>query len=312
MINSRGFNLNNMNNGILNQKSTFAPLLINKNDILKLIGIQEPYFALKKLFIDDKNFASAELPIEQSVGSEITPISAAEVTRHLATLGSVCCAYSNPLKKKHYYLPHAGLYKRVSTNTSFGSVSSLNANAICTYIDKKKAVAKTQLLDSKNEVIFEGEIFYYVVAEASFERLFNPNHIQFPDFNIENPYKIKNELFDIRLTTTNLTASLGKIPENYCSGHFPKFPTLPLSILIYNLLDLAGLFIYHSTRDYRLKFMVKDLSVTADSLAFAGEKVDLEIKHMHSFDNLFVLSCLATANGSKSVADVKVTIEGVK
>jgi hypothetical protein len=301
-----------MNNGILNQKSTFAPLLINKNDLFNLISIEEPYFALRNIFIDDKNFASAELPIEQPIGSEIAPISMAEATRHLATLGSVCCAYANPLKKKHYYLPHAGLYKRVSTNTNFGNVASLNANAICTYVDKKKAVAKTQLVDAKNEVIFEGEIFYYVVAEASFERLFSPYHVKSPDFSIENPYKLKNELFDIRLTTTNLTASLGKLPENYCSGHFSEFPTLPLSTLIYNLLDLAGLFIYHSTRDYRLKFMVKDLSVTADSLAFTGEKVDLEIKHMHSFDNLFVLSCLASANGSKSVADIKVTIEGIK
>lgn len=301
-----------MENTILNQKSIFAPLIINKDDLFNLIDIRAPYFALKDIFVDDKSFTTAHVPIEQPLGSEIMPISTGEATRHMAVLGMISCAYANPIKKKHYYLPHAISFKRVSGEYSVNKSNYLLGNSICTSFEKRKAVAVTQLLDNRNHVICEAEIFYHVMPQTVFDKLFIPHHANSPDYSIENPYKIKNELFDIKLSTTNLTASLGKIPQNYCSGHFPNYPAMPMAILTYNLIDLAGLFIYHSTRDYRLRFMLKEFTLSADGLAFAGEKVDLEIKHMRSFDNLFVLSCKATSNGSKNVADLEITIEGIK
>lgn len=301
-----------MENSILSQKSIFAPLTINKEDFFNLVDIREPYFALKEIFVDDKNFASAHVPIEQPLGSEIMPISTGEATRHLAVLGMISCAYANPIKKKHYYLPHAITFKRIAGEHNINKTNYLVGNSICTFFDKRKAIAKTQLSDNKNNIICEAEIHYHIMPYSIFDKLFIPHHANSPDYSIGNPYKIKNELFDIKLSTTNLTASLGKLPQYYCSGHFPNYPAMPLAILTYNLIDLAGLFIYHSTRDYRLRFMVKEYTLSADTLAFAGDKVDLEIKHMRSFDNLFILSCKATANGSKNVADLEVTIEGVK
>lgn len=301
-----------MEKSLQSQKSVYAPLLINKDDLFKLIDIREPYFALKQIFVDDKSFSTAQVPIEQSLGSEIMPISSAEASRHMAILGAVSCAYANPEKRKHYYLAHSGSFKRISQDVNFPKTAYLTGNAICTSIDKRKAVALTQLSDPKGNPICEAEVFYHVIPDVIFERLYKPHFIKNPDYKSGNPYKTKNELFNIRLSTTNLTASLGKLPEHYCAGHFPNYPALPVAILLYNLLDLAGLFIYHTTRDYRLKFMVKDFTLTADNLAFAGDKVDIEIKHMHSFDNLFVLSCRAIANGDKMVGEIQVTIEGIK
>jgi hypothetical protein len=301
-----------MEKSILTSKSAFAPLLINKEDLFRLIDIKEPYFALQNIFVDDKKFVTAHIPIQQPIGSEVGPISTGEASRHMAVAGTISCAYSNPIKKKHYYLAYSGNFKRTSNHVGIGKTSFLVVNSICTEIDKKHAVAKTQISDTKQNIICEAEINYLIIPETVFERLFASNYVLHPGFTIDNPYKLKNELFDIRLNTTHLTASLGRVPESYCSGHYPKHPALSSAIILYNLLDLAGLFIYHSTRDYRLKFMVKDFTITSDSIAFAGDKVDLEIKHMHSFDNLFVLSCVAMANGNRKISEVEVSIEGIK
>jgi hypothetical protein len=301
-----------MENSVLSSKSVFAPLLINKEDLFKLIDIREPYFALQNIFVDDKKFVTAHIPIQQAIGSEVGPISTAEACRHMAAAGTVSCAYSNPVKKKHYYLAYSGSFKRISNNPDIGKASFLVVNSMCIELDKKHAVVKTQITDTKHNIICEAEIGYLIVPENAFGRLFTNHFVLHPDFSIDNPYKLKNELFDIKLNTTHLTASLGRIPESYCSGQYQKYPALSSAIILYNLLDLAGLFIYHSTRNYRLKFMVKDLTMTSDSIAFAGDKVDLEIKHMQCFDNLFVLSCIATANGNRKITEVNVSIEGVK
>lgn len=282
--------------------------ILSKEEIFKLIDVHEPYYALKDVIVYAGNFATASIEVEQPLGDEIFPIGAAEACRHLAILGSVCCALSNPVKQKHYYLAHRGTYKRAIEKTHYTG-KKLVATATCTFFSKRMANIKACLLDEDNQLICGIENSFHVVPHAIFERLYYNFHKEIPDFGLKNPYRQKKQLFDVQFSALSASASLGKIQDDYCAGHFPHFPAMPVAILMNTLLDLAAAYIHHITGDKSLKMYVREMTLLADNLGFSGEIVVLHVKQEAYTNNRFKLRCTATSTDNKSVGDVNVIIE---
>jgi len=284
--------------------------VLSKEEIFKLIDVHEPYYALKEVRVDEHNFVTATIEAEQPLGEEISPIAAAEACRHLAILGSVCCALTNPVKQKHYYLAHRGTYKRAVEKIHYTG-KKLVATATCTFFSKRIASIKACLLDEDNQLICGIETSFHVVPHALFERLYYNFHKETPDFGITNPYHQKKPLFDVQFSGLSAAASLGKIQDNYCAGHFPHFPAMPVAILMNTLLDLAARYIHHITGNKSLKMYVREMTLLADNLGFSGEAVVLHVKQEAHVDNRFKLHCIATSTDNKSVGDITVIIETV-
>lgn len=79
-------------------------------DVLPYIDVTPPYFALQNLSLLSPS--SSGYPAvndtfrrEQNLPPQHTnSFCSSELARHLAILGSIAAAYSNPVKTKHYYL----------------------------------------------------------------------------------------------------------------------------------------------------------------------------------------------------------------
>lgn len=285
--------------------------MISTDEIFKLIDVHCPYYALKEVRADANNFATARIDIEQSLGDEILPITVSETCRHLAILGSVCCAMANPVKQKHYYLAYSGTYKRTIEQEHYTG-NELIATAECISFNKRKATAKACFLDEQNQLICGIEVSFHVIPQAIFERLYYNFYKSSPDFGVKNPYLKKNPLFDIKFSDSSASATLGKVQDDFCTGHFPHFPAMPVAILMSALLNLATIYIHHVTCDSSLKMVIREVTLLADNIGFSGEEVMLHVNQEACLDNRFKLRCTATSTDDKSIGDITAIIEAIR
>ncbi|MFN8438042.1 MAG: hypothetical protein U0V72_10395 [Cytophagales bacterium] len=274
--------------------------------LLKLIDISAPYFAFDKIQVDETNTLHANVPTQQPLGLELGPITAAEASRHLAILGVCSCALANTTVQKHYYLAYRGVYEKTANASPD---SKLRAEARCVSVDRRKAEAETRLIDESGNVIVVLRVYYHVILDTTFARFYKDNFIEKPDFKLSNPYAVKHPFVKEEFTETQMTASMGKIPEYYCSGHFPQYPALPVAILVYNLFDMACRLMAHNLGEHDAINIVKQYEITADNLAFAGDMVELEANYISSDENLHKIEVSGTANGTKSVGKIELILE---
>lgn len=285
---------------------------LSKDEIFCLIDVHEPYYALKDVTVSANNhFAVCRIESEQPLGKEVSPVAASEASRHMAILGSLCCAMANPVKQKHYYLANRGTYTRAS-NDAYWTGSELIVTAECISFDKRKATVRACLLNHQYELICGIDVTYHVIHHTVFERLYINGYQQTPDFELKNPYRIKSRLLDVQFSDLHATASLGEIRPENCLGHFPSFPAMPVAILLSALLDLATIYIHHAKGDSTLNVLVKEFALLADNLAFSGETVTLYVSQEACSDNRFKLRCLAKSTNGKSVGDITAIIECIQ
>lgn len=282
---------------------------IAANDMLALIDINPPYFAFEEI-TQENDFLFANVPVQQPLGNEVGPISAAEASRHLAILGVCACALANPVQKRHYYLAYKGIYERIETHSGESSSKPLTGKAQCISVDRKKAEAITEIMDQNGDTIIRLHVFYHVILDTTFERLYKDHYVAAPDFKYVNPYKIKhpfkNEHFDASL----MTASMGAVPEFMCAGHFPHYPALPVAILVYNLFDMASRLTAHMENEPKTKTLIRQYEINADNLAFAGDSVSLQVTNNGSNDGVgHEIFAEGIANDTKSVGRIHMVLE---
>ncbi len=295
----------------LNQRLNQTRIL-SKDEIFCLIDVHEPYYALNDVTVSaDNHFAVCRIESEQPLGKEVSPVTASEASRHMAILGSLCCAMANPVKQKHYYLANRGTYTRAS-NDAYWTGNELIATAECISFDKRKATVRACLLNHRYELICGIDVTYHVIHHAVFERLYINCYQQTLNFEFKNPYRIKSQLLDVQFSDLCATASLGEIRPENCLGHFPNFPAMPVAILLSALLDLTTIYIHHAKGDRTLNILVKEFTLLADNLAFSGETVTLCVNQEAYSDNKFKLRCLAKTADGKSVGDITAIIESVR
>ena len=242
------------------------------------------------------------------MGYEAGPISAAEASRHLAILGVCSCALKNTVKKRHYYLAYHGIFERVDSHSGISSTQPLTGKATCISVDKRKAEAVTELLDQNGDTIIKLRVFYHVILDTTFERLYKDHFIEKPNFSIPNPYSIKHDYVSLKKTASIISASMGNIPECFCAGHFPNYPALPVAILAYNLFDMACRLLTCSLpKD--TKVFIRSYEITADNLAFAGDDVSLQVEYTEQQGFNHHLSAEGTANGTKSIGRINMILE---
>lgn len=280
---------------------------VSTEEILHLIDINPPYFAFDGLQKHSNGTVSAELPVQQPLGNEQGPISAAEASRHLAIMGVCSCALANPVKQRHYYLAYKGIYERVSEPKEN---ATLYARAECISVDRKKAEALAFLEDEFGTTVIVLRVYYHVILDTTFERLYKSNFQERPDFKLTNPYTIAHPLENEYFFENEVHASMGTVPAYFCAGHFPQYPALPVAILVYNLFRLSAVLLDHLVEGQNTPCLIRQYEIEADNLAFAGSKVDLSVKYISSInDSCVELFAEGIADNNKSVGKINLIME---
>lgn len=247
-------------------------LTSNVTEIIGNISVKPPYFSFENISIDDGGFLNARFSPELAHPYEKSPICMSEVGRHMAILGSLALSSSNPLKEQHYYLAnHALVTRNISDETEtqplYGKVTDVS-------VSKRKGAIHSELCNEGNDILYTVDVDYTVIHHTSFERLFADKYFHDNAHYEVNPYTLNIEFEDIEYYENSCKTTLGKVLPFYCLGHFENYPALPVARLANALLNLAGAHMNHIKKSTN-KYIVMKADISANTLAFVGEEVDL-------------------------------------
>ncbi len=261
-------------------------------DVLNKISVKPPYFALSNMVMANNETLSAQIPVEQNMGSECGVISAAEAGRHMAILGSCALALKNSNPTRHYYLAVEAKVKKIS-NLFESAILFGKANVVS--LTKRSGIVFTKLLTETGQLLYTIEVSYKILHHNLFEKLFKQNkYINpiIPTFN--NPYLNEIPLSKSVFEDDKLKTVLGPLKPHECQGHFPEFPAVPVAILMHSMSKAAGLLFSHKFGKKNLAYIVEEGLIKADNLAFAGNKINIIISY--SKNEHFNFKCRALSD----------------
>ena len=266
---------------------------VSAKDVLDKIAVQRPYFALEELSISD-NTVRAKIPAQQKPIFELDLITAAEIGRHLAILGSVALSTQNSSSNKHVYLAEAAALLRVSDIPI--DTTDLYAESTHTEFSTRQGSSESKLFASGIH-IYTLAVQYNIIPLSTFKRVFR-KHLKdasVPPSN--NPYKQTIPLGNTFYTKTSAVSEITYVFQDYCLGHFVGIPVLPISILMFNLSHTAGLLLHHLTGT-KTQYTVEKADIKAESLIFSDSKVRLEAHFINQQETLFIFKCQAISEGA--------------
>ena len=173
------------------------------------------------------------------------------------------------------------------------------------FTDPSTAVTLTDIGTEDGRIIYTIVVFYLVVAEPDFRGLF-AEHAE-EDSSLEgrtDPYADVLGVRDISVWDTRLHASLGTIDPHRCAGHFPGLPAMPVAFLMSNIGDAASRLLEHVVDREKVPYVVREASIRAEHLAFAGERVDVHVEYQRFASGTYWFHCAAIADGTKPVGQV--------
>ncbi len=251
--------------------------------VISKIEVRSPYYALTNLE-EIENGLKANIPIEQPLLNEVAPITSGETARHLAILGSCTIALQRNTAKCYYLATKATYQRHIDTITT----KDLVGIAKVIDIEKRKAIAHTELRTRKNQLITSLVVEYSILSKEVFERQFKKykldlrktnNGIDRQNFYKQFDFAPKFEKQERDVKTFNI----GKIKPEMCMGHFPMYPALPVAFCSTMLINLAIRSIFKNEE----KFYVESSFMTANNIVFSDTETFIRIKLLSCSDNLF-------------------------
>ena len=274
---------------------------ITLKDINKLISVRPPYNSLEKITLDD-NRLTAIAPVQQFTALEAQPITSAEAARHLAILGSIATAFINPKKERHYYLASNGKFRRLAKNESIAVESKfLPVEASAQITGKRSARALTRIFTPDFRPLIEFDVGYHMVPAKIFERGKTP---QVTLEDISDPYNDQLELKELVIKERTLTATIGAVELQYCSGHFRNYPAMPIGFLMSSMVNAAGRLLRNMTGLANFQYLVQSAESHAEELGFVGEIVDLTIEFIPTDTATYHFHCEAKVRNSDKVIGI--------
>lgn len=269
----------------------------------ELIAVKEPYFALTNLQLKDDEL-SATMPFELSDHMELYGMGIPEIGRHMAILGSLALANSNPKKEKHYYLATHAIVERTHSQASGDGE----------YSGKVRTVSFTKRVGKIKGEIYSGgilqctiEVSYAVLHDLTFNRMFAKDKQTTNFIPTYNPYEKSSRLYNINLGCKNADASLGTIKQEDCAGHFHDFAALPIARLGGALTNLSGLLFNH-LRYSDERYSIHKAEISAKSFVFSGKKLELYAQVEHNEENEeVIIKSHASTNDCQHVVEYKLS-----
>lgn len=294
--------------------------VLSAQELYPRICVRDPYFALKDVTVLPGEVV-ARVPVQMVSEAEAMPIGLGEAGRHLAILGSCGAALVAPKDGQHFYLASAARGQWLQPSAQERGTDMLWALAQAEYTGKRTCTARTLLSSSDGTPLFRLEVDYNVLSAAAFTRLFGEARQEMrreprPSDTVQrtpeewaklrqNPYSKPLDLHDWSREGDNLSASLVVTPE-LCKGHFAMHPVMPVAVVAGGMTRMATTLGRSLEMSPGARFVAKDVKLSADSLAYAGQKVvfGAHRTRVRGADHTF--ACWA-AVGERVVAQLDVT-----
>lgn len=300
--------------------------VLSAQELYPRICVRDPYFALKDVTVLSRGEVMARVPVQLDPGAEAMPISLAECGRHLAILGSCASAMVAPKDGQHFYLACGARGQWLQPNAQERAQDLLWALAQAEYTGKRTATARTLLSAADGTPLFKLEVDYNVLSAAAFTRLFGDARVEMrrapraPDTVQrtpeewaklrQNPYSKPLDLRDWQPDGECIRATLGPVTPDLCKGHFAMHPVLPVAIVASGMTRAATELGRRLTGSPEARFVAKDVRLSADSLAYAGQTVVFGA-HRRAVDGAnHTFYCWASV-GERVVAQLDVTFTRV-
>lgn len=275
------------------------PQAVSYDEIAERIDVRRPYYALEEVTRATDGTVEASVAPIQALGVETGPITAADAARHMAIAGSVAAGLDNPAAGRHMYLAYDAEFRR-SRQRPPEDATDLRITARHTWIDPGVVHALAILRTAEGAAVNTLSVYYLVMAHDDFFGFFADN--QRPALAAPgDPYREVIGLERAEVDGGRLRASLGEIDERFCVGHFDGLPAMPVAYLMSNVLDANAQLLQQLLDLDAVQYTVREGSVRAEALAFAGERVDIEVEYQQFAGGAHWLHSRATVGGEKSV-----------
>jgi hypothetical protein len=241
------------------------------------IALQNPYFAF--LDLDRQNVAGVRgtFIAEHSTGHERGPVAAAELVRHLATLGS-CAAVVDGSAVPAYYLGTKGRLKLLRNPQHHGQGGLFQAVSEVLGQDRKSLVA--QSVASGPDFLAHFHCEYQVLPEPVFARTFKHYRAEpMGDPGRDpgaSPYREPIGLDFGSPEGLSLTAHSQPLPHSRFAGHFFEYPAWPASVYAEAVSRVAGRLLHHML-DREADYSVVRMDIDALRLISASEGVSFHV-----------------------------------
>lgn len=239
-----------------------------------LIQVKAPYYCLFDVIPISDSSLCAKVRNEYLDEKEHGPIAGGEAGRHLAICGSLQLARAYNYNEPAYFLAIGATITRDNLEVSASDFYELTVHQ--KEIGKRNAVVEGTISNANGTAIFTVEIQYQVLRNSVFSKLFAGNKVETPTLDF-NPYMDRKHLSEIVVNGKEARATYGVVHPEDCKGHFENYPALPVAIVA-NLYAELGFALYHALTENKFeKIALLESEISAERLAFSGEKVDFEL-----------------------------------
>ena len=279
---------------------------LSDDEIFERIEVNPPYYALTDVTELGPGWVRASVPADRTTEFEEGCLSAAQAGRHLAILGSIGAALVNSDPGRHFYLAYDAEYRR-ARSAPRDAEGPLVGTARTQLLDPATAVALAEVRTPAGEPLASVCVYYLVVREADFRGLFAA--YERPDESgagQPDPYSLTKPMGETSVWDTRLFTSLGEITPYDCQGHFPGLPAMPVAYLLGNLTPRVEhlLRVVLDRGAETPRYAIREASIRAENLAFAGEQVDCHVEYQRFAGGTHWFHCAAIADGGKPVGKV--------
>lgn len=249
--------------------------------LLKRICVRPPYFALGNIrFSNTTTTLEATAWAETPSGLELGPMSGAEMGRHAAIAGLCLVALLQKDDRRRYYLARQAECVAHGNDAPFGS--PVHFRASLSGVGKRHARAVVTA-ETEHHPLITFDIGYTILTEETFQRLFSMYRTE-----TSSRFDAYNALLPGHLTRGDDWAEyrVEQVPTSACAGHFENYPALPISVLMGQLMRLAGQILAETPVPYQ----GVHASTEASDLCWAGESALFRVKRTrrsgleHHFD----------------------------
>lgn len=282
---------------------------MNAIELRRLVMVAPPYNCLYNYEMLKDGGMKARVKNEFIHADEGGPISAAEVGRHVAILGSIALAKAMENSEPMYYLAvKAGLNR---SNAKIYKSNFLEIKVKIIDFNNRKGSIAGIVRDDHAQLVYVVDVEYQILAIPLFEKLFSAHKNTFVSEGRDNPYLSRKKLSNIVIEHGIAKADYGLVSSKDCAGHFTEFQALPVAV-IGNLYSSLGIEMYkRESGNIFQKFTVESARINAFRLAFSGEYVSIraEIQKRKSADSILIY-CQALV-GKEVISDAEILLRGI-
>lgn len=190
------------------------------------ICVEAPYEALEDLRMDGDVVRAAVRPVALEGDG---PVSAAELGRHLAILGSMAVAARHPEPVRHAYPVHWAELELDDTDGPPVALAQAEARTVTCDPGTGRGEAETALLDGDGRRLGRMRVGYHVLPMSTFRAIYAARARSTPGG--ADPYGRFTPPRVVGERAGALLLELPPLAAEDCLGHFDGLPAMPVSIL---------------------------------------------------------------------------------